>query len=90
MGRNFLPGGFSRCIQIQCLVNPVSVVVILKLHQLLFQIALVPEKSLVQKLSSNGANEPFGEGMRYRCMGNGFDFLDLSNSQVGPPLEVAE
>ena len=43
-------------------MNPVGIVVILKLPQLLFQIALVPEKSLVQEFPPDGADKPLSEG----------------------------
>ena len=71
-------------------MNSVGVVVILKLPQLLFQIALVPEKSLVQKLPPDGAHEPLGEGVRYRSMGNGFNPINFPDPQIGSPLVVAE
>ena len=45
------------------MMNPVAVVVILKLHKLLFQIAPVPEKSLIQKIPPDGADKPLGKGM---------------------------
>ncbi len=60
-------------------MNPVCVVVILKFPQLLFQIAFVPEKSLVQKIPPNGANEPLCKRMRNRHIRNGFDFFDFPN-----------
>ena len=47
-------------------MNPVGVVVILKLPQLFFQIVPIPKKSLVQKLPPDGADKPLGEGVRYR------------------------
>ena len=71
-------------------MNPVGIVVILKLPQLLFQIALVPEKSLVQEFPPDGSNEPLGKGMGYRHMGNGFDFVDFSNTQIGSSPIIAE
>lgn len=67
-------------------MHPVGVVIVLKLFQLLLQIAFVPEKNLVQEFPPDGADEPFGEGMRQGCMGNGFDLLDLADPQIGPPL----
>ena len=45
-------------------MNPVGVVVILKLFELFFQIAPVPEKNLIQIFLPDGADEPLGEGMR--------------------------
>ena len=71
-------------------MNPVGVVVILKLPQLLFQIALVPEKSVVQEFPPDGADKPLSEGMGNRHMGNGFNFLDFSNTQIGSPPIIAE
>ena len=44
-------------------MHPVDVVIVLKLIQLLLQIAFVPEKNLVQVFPPNCADEPFGEGM---------------------------
>ncbi len=70
-------------------MDPVGVVVILKLLKRLFQIGPVPEKNLVQVFTSDGADEPLGEGMRYRHMGNGFNRLSFTNSQIRPPLVVA-
>ena len=64
-----------RCFQIQGLMVPVGVVVVLKLSQLLFQIAFVPEKNLIQILSPDGADEPLGEWVRQRCVGNGFNLF---------------
>ena len=43
-------------------MDPVGIIVILKLSQLLFQIAPVPEKDLVQAFASDGADEPLGKG----------------------------
>ena len=71
-------------------MNPVCIEVILKLPQLLFQIALVPEKSLVQEFSPDGADKPLGKGMGYRHMGNGFYPINFPNPQIGSPLVVAE
>ena len=62
-----------------------GVVVILKLLQLLFKIMPVPEKKLVKVFASDCADKSLGKGMGYRHMGNGFDFLDLSYPQIGPP-----
>ena len=70
-------------------MDPVGVVVILKLPQLLFQIAPIPEKNLIQVFSSDGADEPFSEGMRYRHIGNGFNFVSFTNPEIRPPLVVA-
>ncbi len=70
-------------------MDPVGVVVILKITQLFFQIAPVPEKSLVQVFAPDGADEPLGEGMRYRHIGNGINRLNFTNSEIRPPLVVA-
>ena len=40
--------GFIWRFSAQCLMHPVDVVIVLKLIQLLLQIAFVPEKNLVQ------------------------------------------
>ena len=53
-------------------MDPVGVVVILKLSQFFFQIAAVPEKNLVQIFASDGADKSFGKRMRYRHIRNGF------------------
>jgi len=71
-------------------VNPVGIVVILKLPQLLLQIAPVPEKSLVLKLPPDGANELLDNGMGNQRMGNGFNFINFPNPQIGSPSVVAE
>jgi hypothetical protein len=85
-----LPGSFLWCFQVQCLVNPVVVVVILNLPHFLFQVAFVQEKSLIQSFPSDGADKPFGEGMGYRSMGNSLDLRDFPNSQIGSPAVVSE
>lgn len=60
-------------------MHPVGVVIVLKLFQLLLQIAFIPEKNLVQIFPPDGTDEPFGEGVRQGCMGNSFDLLDLAD-----------
>jgi len=65
-------------------MDPVGVVVILKLSQFFFQIAPVPEKNLVQMFASDGADEPFGKRMRYRDIGNGFLSAELPESSDSP------
>jgi len=70
-------------------MDPVGVVVILKLLELLFQIASVPEKNLVQVFASYGADEPLGERMRYRHIGNGFNLVSFPNPEIRSPLVVA-
>ena len=57
-------------------MDSVGVVVILKLSQFFFQIALVPEKNLVQIFASDGSDKPLGEGMRYRHLKLGFTCMD--------------
>ena len=64
-------------------------VVILKLTQLFFQIASIPEKNLVQVFASDGADEPLGKRMRYGHIGYGFNRLSFTNPQIRPPLVVA-
>ena len=71
-------------------MNPVGIVVILKLPQLLFQIALVPEKSLVQEFPPDGAHEPLGKRMGNRHMGNGFNPINFPDPQIGSPPIIAE
>jgi len=45
-------------------MDPVGVVVILKISKFLFQVTPVPEKNLVQVFASDGADEPLGKRMR--------------------------
>jgi len=70
-------------------MDPVGVVVILKLSKFLFQIVPVPEKNLVQVFASDSSDEPLGEGMRYRHIGNGFNRPSFTNPQIRTPLVVA-
>ena len=62
-------------------MNPVDIVVILKLPQLLFQITPVPEKSLVQKFPPDGADKPVvsknPNAFRKGTLGS-FGFLDTT------------
>ena len=69
LGRLDSLSGFIGWFQPQGLMDPVGVVVILKLFKLYFQIAPVPKMNLSQVLASDNADEPFGEGMRYLCSG---------------------
>ena len=50
-------------------MDPVCVVVILKLSELFFQIASVPEMNLIQIFASDGTEEPLGKRMRYWNIG---------------------
>ncbi len=64
-----LTSGFLRFFQILRLMDPMSVAVILKLSQLLFQIAPVREKNPVQVFPPDGADELLGERLKQGGMG---------------------
>ena len=70
-------------------MEPVGVVVDLKLFELYFRIAPVPEKILIQIFTFDGADEPLGKRMRYWNKGNGFNQLNFTNPQIRPPPVVA-
>ena len=53
------------------------VVVVSEIEQFIFQIDSRPEQHVIQIFASNGANEPFHEGMRQGNVGNGLDFCHL-------------
>ena len=56
-----------------------------ELEQLVFKIGGRPEQCPVQKLPSNGADQPFHKRMRLRNVRHHFDFDNLQDPQVGSP-----
>ena len=56
-----------------------------ELEQLVFEIGGRPEQGAVQKLASNGADQPFHKRMRQRNVRHRFDFDNLQDSQIGSP-----
>ncbi len=57
-------------------------VVIPECLQLACQIERIPEQYLVEILAPDRADQPLDERMRYRDIGNGFDFLDFEYPQA--------
>jgi hypothetical protein len=57
-----------------------------EIEQFISRSALVPEQHVIQIFASNGAAEPFHEGMRQGNVEDRFDFCDLHNPQIGLPL----
>ena len=57
-----------------------------EIEQFVFQICSRPEQHVIQILASNGADQPFHEGMGQRNVGDGLDFCHLQNPQSGLPL----
>jgi hypothetical protein len=57
-----------------------------EIQQFILQICARPEQHVIQIFASNGANEPFHEGMRLGNVGDGLDFCHLQDSQIGLPL----
>ena len=57
-----------------------------EIEQFVFEICSRPEQHVIQILASNGADEPFHEGMGQGNVGDGLDFCHLQNPQIGLPL----
>jgi hypothetical protein len=57
-----------------------------EIEQFILQICTRPEQHVIQIFASNGANEPFHEGMRQGNVGDGLDFCHLQDPQIGLPL----
>ena len=57
-----------------------------EIEQFILQICTRPEQHVIQIFASNGANEPFHEGMRQGNVGDGLDFCHLQYPQIGLPL----
>ena len=67
-------------------MGAIVVVVSLKSEQFILQICTRPEQHVIQIFASNGANEPFHEGMRQGNVGAGLDVCHLQDPQIGLPL----
>ena len=57
-----------------------------EIEQFILEICARPEQYVIQIFASNGANEPFHEGMRVGNAGDGLDFCHLQDPQIGLPL----
>ena len=57
-----------------------------EIEQFILEICARPEQHVIQIFASNGANEPFHEGMRLGNVGDGLDFCHLQDPQIGLPL----
>src|SRR5580700_4175447 len=57
-----------------------------EIQQFILEICARPEQPVIQIFASNGANEPFHEGMRQGNVGDGLDFCHLQDPQIGLPL----
>jgi hypothetical protein len=57
-----------------------------EIQQFILKICARPEQHVIQIFGSNGANEPFHEGMRLGNAGDGLDFCHLQDPQIGLPL----
>ena len=57
-----------------------------EIAQLVFQIRSGPEQPAIQILASNGADQPFHQGMGQGNRGDGFDLGHLQYPQIGLPL----
>src|SRR5262245_42907305 len=71
-------------------MHAVPIVIVRKGLKLSFHITCVPEQYLIQILASNGPNESFHKWMRYRDIGDRFDFLDAQTAQLPLPALGAE
>ena len=57
-----------------------------EIQQFILQICTRPEQQVIQIFASNGAKEPFYEGMRQGNVGDGLDFCHFQDLQIGLPL----
>jgi hypothetical protein len=57
-----------------------------EIQQFILEICARPEQPVIQIFASNGANEPFHEGMRLGNVGDGLDFCHLQDPQIVLPL----
>jgi hypothetical protein len=57
-----------------------------EIEQFYLQICTRPEQHVIQIFASNGAGEPFHEGIRQGNVGDGLDFCHLQDPQIGLPL----
>src|SRR5260370_35291038 len=72
-------------------MGAMMVVVVPEIEQFIFQIDSRPEQRVIQTFGSNGANEPFHEGMRQGNVGDSLDFCHLQDPQIGLPwVELIE
>ena len=56
------------------------VVVCLEVDELSFQIAGIPEERVIKKLTANGSDQAFDEGMRSRDVRNAIDLLYIQDA----------
>lgn len=84
-------GSMIRCSAFDASMDTALVKVGCELIKFSLKIIRIPVKDMVQILASDGSNEPFHKGMRYRNMWQGSHGINLKNSQVDLPLkEVKE
>jgi hypothetical protein len=57
-----------------------------EIEQFILQICTLPEQHGIQIFASNGAHEPFHEGMRQGNVADGLDLCHLPDPQIGLPL----
>src|SRR5262245_8695715 len=62
------------------------IVIVPERNKFCFQVGCRPKQQLVQTLSSDGSNQSLDERMRPGNIGDGFDFRDTKDSEVGTPL----
>ena len=79
-------GAWFRRAPVQPRMRSMAVIVPLEIEELHLQIRGRPEQRAVETFASNGANQPFHEGMRERHERHGLDVLHVQNSQIRPPL----
>jgi hypothetical protein len=57
-----------------------------EIEQLVFEIRSRPKPRAIQVLASNGADQPFHQGMGPWNIGDGFDLGHIQYPQIGLPL----
>src|SRR5262245_16042498 len=74
---------FDRRFSVQASMSSMPVVIIPERDQFCLQIRRRPEQQLVQTLAADCADESLDKGMRPGNIGNGLDFCNAEDSEVG-------
>ncbi len=74
------------CTSLQARMCSMTVVIMLKIEELYFQICGRPEEHAVETLAPDGAYQTFDKWMRQRHVRHGLDCLDVEDPQICLPL----
>ena len=61
-------------------MNTFLVVIMLELDELLFEIHRVPEENMIKKFAANGSYQTLNKWMRYRNIGDCFNFVNVKDA----------